>query len=145
MYIPDMTHRVSCDCSTITAVAAAIAARHVTINCTKDALHPLACRRTAQLSPADAAAYAASSSSGAAEPPASVRSFSDADDDELSSALGKRISQIATTSGSFSSLDEEEQRQPLTGEVRRSSSSSSSTEIRNDVMISLAQHLLLLI
>uniref|UniRef100_A0A383VWH4 Uncharacterized protein n=1 Tax=Tetradesmus obliquus TaxID=3088 RepID=A0A383VWH4_TETOB len=48
------------------------------------------------------------------------KSFSDADDDELSAALGKRISQIATTSGSWSeSMDEEAMRQPLTGEEVR--------------------------
>lgn len=44
-------------------------------------------------------------------------SFSDADDAELSAALGRRISQIATSTGSFSSMDEEEERQPLTGPV----------------------------
>jgi hypothetical protein len=44
-------------------------------------------------------------------------SFSDVDDAELSAALGRRITQIATSTGSFSSMDEEEQRQPLTGQV----------------------------
>jgi hypothetical protein len=59
-----------------------------------------------------------SSSAGFDEDPA--KSFSDADDDELSAALGKRISQIATTSGSWSeSMEEEEMRQPLSGEVSR--------------------------
>lgn len=46
-------------------------------------------------------------------------SFSDADDAEVSAALGRRISQIATTTGEWgSSMDEEEMRQPLTGQVR---------------------------
>lgn len=48
-----------------------------------------------------------------------AKSFSDADDDELSAALGKRISQIATTTGSWSDSMEEDMRQPLTGEVSR--------------------------
>jgi hypothetical protein len=60
-----------------------------------------------------------SSSSSAGLDADPSKSFSDADDDELSAALGKRISQIATTSGSWSeSMDEEDMRQPLTGEVR---------------------------
>jgi hypothetical protein len=45
-------------------------------------------------------------------------SFSDADDSEVSAALSRRIKQIATTTGEWgSSMDEEEMRQPLTGEV----------------------------
>lgn len=47
-----------------------------------------------------------------------VKSFSDADDDELSAALGQRIKQIATATGEWgSSMDEQEMRQPLSGEV----------------------------
>jgi hypothetical protein len=50
--------------------------------------------------------------------PESTRSFSDADDTELSAALGQRIRQIATSTGSYSDeVDEEEMRQPLTGPV----------------------------
>lgn len=46
-------------------------------------------------------------------------SFSDAEDSEVSEALSRRIRQIATTTGEWgSSMDEEEMRQPLTGEVR---------------------------
>lgn len=46
-------------------------------------------------------------------------SFSDAEDSEVSAALSRRIKQIATTTGEWgSSMDEEEMRQPLTGEVR---------------------------
>ncbi|KAF6258579.1 hypothetical protein COO60DRAFT_1518042 [Scenedesmus sp. NREL 46B-D3] len=60
------------------------------------------------------------SSSGAGLDADPAKSFSDADDDELSAALGKRISQIATTSCSWSeSMDEEAMRQPLTGEEIR--------------------------
>lgn len=45
-------------------------------------------------------------------------SFSDAEDSEVSAALSKRIKQIATTTGEWgSSMDEEEMRQPLSGEV----------------------------
>jgi hypothetical protein len=45
-------------------------------------------------------------------------SFSDAEDSEVSAALNRRISQIATTTGEWgSSMDEEEMGQPLTGEV----------------------------
>jgi hypothetical protein len=45
-------------------------------------------------------------------------SFSDAEDSEVSAALSRRIKQIATTTGEWgSSVDEEEMRQPLTGEV----------------------------
>jgi hypothetical protein len=45
-------------------------------------------------------------------------SFSDAEDSEVSAALNRRISQIATTTGEWgSSMDEEEMRQPLVGEV----------------------------
>lgn len=46
------------------------------------------------------------------------RSFSDAEDDELSAALSQRVSQIASATGSWSEADESEMRQPLTGEVR---------------------------
>jgi len=45
-------------------------------------------------------------------------SFSDAEDSEVSAALSRRIKQIATTTGEWgSSMDEEEMRQPLSGEV----------------------------
>jgi hypothetical protein len=47
------------------------------------------------------------------------RSFSSADDDELTFALNQRISQIAATTGDYgSSTDEADMRRPLTGEVR---------------------------
>lgn len=47
-------------------------------------------------------------------------SLSDADDADVATALNQRIKQIATTTGEWgSSMDEEEMRQPLTGEVRR--------------------------
>ncbi|KAI8467626.1 MAG: hypothetical protein J3K34DRAFT_523609 [Monoraphidium minutum] len=45
------------------------------------------------------------------------RSFSDADDDELTWALNRRISEIATATGEWGgSADEEDARRPLTGE-----------------------------
>lgn len=62
-------------------------------------------------------ALAGRGSSGSSSDDA-TKSFSDADDDELSAALGQRIKQIATTTGEWgSSMDEQEMRQPLTGEV----------------------------
>jgi hypothetical protein len=64
------------------------------------------------------------SSSRSASPPFDAlpptSSFSDADDDELSAALGKRVQQIATTTGEWgNSVEEEEMRQGLTGQVRK--------------------------
>jgi hypothetical protein len=65
-----------------------------------------------------------STSSGsplASEAGEAARSFSDADDDELTFALNRRISEIATATGEWGTdgLDEAEMRKPLTGEVRR--------------------------
>jgi len=49
---------------------------------------------------------------------AAARSFSEAGDDELKSALSRRISEIATATGEWgSTVDEEDMRKPLTGEV----------------------------
>jgi hypothetical protein len=52
-------------------------------------------------------------------PGAAGRSFSDSDDGELTSALNRRISEIATATGEWgASVDEEAMRRPLDGEVR---------------------------
>lgn len=66
--------------------------------------------------------------------PASMASFSDAEDADVAQALNARIRTIATTTGEWgSSQEEEEMRQPLSGEVRRCSTGCTALELRRCV------------